>query len=65
MSGKELERPLFIEMDFGEALARFAQTRPEEVRPPPGQKRKAAKATAEVKRVESTDTEACRPPVRK
>lgn len=43
MSGKELERPLFLDMDFGEALRRYAQTKPEEVTPAPGQKRKAAR----------------------
>ena len=35
------ERPLFLDMEFGEALARYAQTKPEEVPPAPGQKRKA------------------------
>ena len=35
------ERPLFLDMEFGEALARYAQTKPEEVEPAPGQKRKA------------------------
>lgn len=34
------ERPLYLDMEFGEALARFAQTKPEEVTPAPGQKRK-------------------------
>lgn len=38
---KKPERPLFLDMDFGEALARYAQTKPEEVPPAPGQKRKA------------------------
>ncbi len=37
------ERPLFLDMEFGEALARFAQTKPEEVTPAPGQKKKAAR----------------------
>ena len=37
------ERPLYLDMDFGEALARFAQTKPEEVAPAPGQKQKAAR----------------------
>jgi len=37
------ERPLFLDMDFGEALARYAQTKPEEVTPAPGQKKKAAR----------------------
>lgn len=37
------ERPLFLDMDFGEALARYAQTKPEEVQPAPGQKKKAAR----------------------
>lgn len=40
---KKLERPLFINMDFGEALRRFAQTKPEEVEPAPGQKKKAVR----------------------
>jgi hypothetical protein len=38
--GKKLERPLFIDLPFEEALARYAQTKPEEVAPAPGQKRK-------------------------
>lgn len=37
------ERPLYLDMDFGEALARYAQTKPEEVAPAPGQKKKAAR----------------------
>lgn len=37
------ERPLYLDMDFGEALARYAQTKPEEVTPAPGQKKKAAR----------------------
>lgn len=35
--------PFHLDMDFEEALARFAQTKPEEVEPSPGQKRKAAR----------------------
>lgn len=35
MSGPKLERPLFIDMDFGEALRRYAQTDPSEVSPAP------------------------------
>lgn len=37
------EAPFALEIDFGEALARFAQTKPEEVEPPKNQKRKAAR----------------------
>ncbi|MFN4041981.1 MAG: hypothetical protein ACK4I0_09995 [Brevundimonas sp.] len=37
------ERPLYLDMEFGEALARFAQTKPEEVTPAPGRKKKAAR----------------------
>jgi hypothetical protein len=37
------ERPLYLDMDWSEALARYAQTKPEEVEPAPGQKRKAAR----------------------
>jgi len=40
---KKLERPLHLDMPFGEALARYAQTKPEEVEPPPGQKRKGGR----------------------
>lgn len=43
MNDKKLERPLFLDMPFGEALARYAQTKPEEVEPPEGRKRKAAR----------------------
>jgi hypothetical protein len=41
--GKKLERPLFLDMSFGEALARYARTKPDEVEPPPGKKRKDAR----------------------
>lgn len=37
------ERPLYLDLDFGEALARYAQTKPEEVTPAPGQTKKAAR----------------------
>ena len=37
---KKLERPLYLDMPFGEALERFARTDPAEVKPAPGQKRK-------------------------
>ena len=43
MNGKKLERPLYLNMPFGEALARYAQTKPDEVEPAPGQKRKGAR----------------------
>lgn len=42
MTGKKTEPALFLDMDFGEALKRYAQTKPEEVTPAPGQKRKGA-----------------------
>lgn len=37
------ERPLYLDLDFGEALARYAQTKPDEVTPAPGQAPKAAR----------------------
>ena len=37
------ERPLFLDMELGEALARFAQTKPDEVTPAPGQRKKVAR----------------------
>lgn len=37
-------------MDFGEALARLAQTKPEEVKPPPGKVRKKTKGKVKRKR---------------
>ena len=40
---RKTDPPLHLEMGFDEALARFAQTKPEEVEPPPGRKRKKAK----------------------
>ncbi len=43
MNGKKLERPLYLDMPFGEALARYAQTKPEEVEPAPTRKRKSAR----------------------
>lgn len=35
MKGKKLEPPLYIDMDTDEALARFIQTDPKEVKPVP------------------------------
>ena len=32
MKGRKLERPFKLDLDFGEALARFAQADPEEVK---------------------------------
>jgi hypothetical protein len=40
MTDKKLERPLFVDLDFGAALARFIKTKPEEVEPAPGRKPK-------------------------
>lgn len=43
MNDKKLERPLHLDLDFNEALARYVQTKPQEVEPATGRKRKAAK----------------------
>lgn len=43
MKGKKLEPPLYLDMPADEALARFIQTKPEEVKPEPGRKAKAAR----------------------
>jgi len=43
MTDDKPERPLFLDMDFGEALARYSRTDPSEVQPPPGQRKKAAR----------------------
>ena len=45
MTGPKAGQPSFIDMPFGEALRRFAQTKPEEVSPPPGRKAKAPRVT--------------------
>lgn len=44
MTRKTPEPPLYIDLPPDEALRRFVQTKPEEVRPPPGRPRKAPKA---------------------
>ena len=49
MNPDKLERPLFLDMDTDEALARFIQTKPEEVTPAPSQKRKAARPSPKPK----------------
>jgi len=43
MKGRKLEPPLYLDLPTDEALARFIQTKPEEVDPPRGRKRKAAR----------------------
>jgi len=41
---RQTEPPLHLDMEFGEALRRFVQTKPEEVEPPSGKKPKVARA---------------------
>jgi hypothetical protein len=55
MNSKKLERPLFLDMAFREALERYAQTKPEEVQPPPGKRRKGAKPKPDTLPKPSTD----------
>jgi hypothetical protein len=43
MNGKKLDRPLFLDMPFGEALTRFVHTKPEEVEAATSRKRKSPK----------------------
>jgi len=52
---KKPERPLFLDMDFGEALARYAQKKPEELEPPPGKVRKAPRPERKPKPGKPTD----------
>lgn len=56
--GKKLEPPLKLDMSFGEALARFVQTKPEEVdtgiarskqRKPPGDEAPGGKSSGQIK----------------
>jgi hypothetical protein len=42
--GRKLEPPFHLDMPFDEPLQRYAQTKPAEIEPPPGKKRKAVKA---------------------
>lgn len=53
MKGKKLERPLYLDMPADEALARFIQTKPEEVEPPPGRPPKRARPKVKAKPPES------------
>ena len=55
MKGKKLERPLHLDMSADEALARFIQTKPEEVEPPPGRLRKGARPAVGDKADTATD----------
>lgn len=43
MTSKKPEPALFLDMDFQEALARYAKTKPEEVDAPPGKTKKTAR----------------------
>ncbi len=43
MTGRKLDPPLYLDLPADEALARFIQTKPEEVKPAPGQTAKAAR----------------------
>ena len=42
--GRKTEPSLHLDMEFDEALRRFAQTKPEEVEPPSGRKKKHRKS---------------------
>ena len=53
MTRKATEPPLALDMPFDEALARFIQTKPEEVQPPPSRKPKGGKAVAPTKLAKS------------
>jgi hypothetical protein len=44
MKAKKAKRRTLVDMDFGEGLARLIKTKPEEVKPPAGRKRKKPKA---------------------
>lgn len=44
MKAAKPKRRKLPDMSFDEGLARLIQTKPEEVKPPPGKKRKVAKA---------------------
>lgn len=44
MKAKKAKRSPMVGMGFDEAIARLAQTKPEEVKPPAGKKRKRTKA---------------------
>lgn len=44
MKAKKPKRRKLTDMSFDEGLARLIQTKPEEVKPPQGRKRKKAKA---------------------
>jgi hypothetical protein len=43
MTSKKAEPPLFIDLPFEEAMRRFIQTDPAEVKPAPGQTRKSTR----------------------
>ena len=47
MKAKKPKRRGLADMSFDEGLARLIQTKPEEVTPPPGRKRKKAKVSFE------------------
>jgi hypothetical protein len=40
---RKTERPLYLDMPFDEALTRYVGSKPDEVQPPPGKQRKAAR----------------------
>lgn len=47
MKAKKAKRRMLADMDFGEGLARLIQTKPGEVLPPKGRKRKKTKGSSE------------------
>jgi hypothetical protein len=50
---KQMEPPLLLGMSFGEALKRFAHTKPEEVEPLAGRKKKRSKLKMVPPRIET------------
>lgn len=47
---RKTEPPLHVPMTWGEMLSRTIETKPHEVEPPPGRKRKEPKAAVPAKR---------------
>jgi hypothetical protein len=52
---RKTEPPLHLDMGFDEALRRYAQTKPEEVEPPPGKAKKRPKLKMLAPRVKTLE----------
>ncbi len=52
---RKTDPPLHLDMEFGEALQRFVQTKPEEVEAPKGREKKARRKRVDIESAQASE----------